>query len=221
MPDATETLDRETAEKAGGPNTDIRTVVAKMMEIVVFLFAAFDGYLEQLAPTEGFSTQPALGIASFATLVLLLAISALALRFGRPSHGVYWFLAGVVLSAACWQAYRVYTESYAELTVVYSYDPQKRRQVRGTVLMPDAGAVAEKRGLGAGKLFDHFNGDREKVWTAESIRTAEGRLQREYVFFVLALAATIFCLIEAIAVWTVPPAPQTAAAPPGAGSVRG
>src|SRR5438552_8624437 len=55
----------------------VRNTLATAIEVVVFLFAAFGGFLRGVAPPEEADSKFAVGIASLLCLCLLLGISAL------------------------------------------------------------------------------------------------------------------------------------------------
>src|SRR5437870_1178861 len=55
-----------------------RTIVTKAIELIGFLFAAFGGFLTDIAPPEGDDARYSVGITSFLALIVLLFASAIA-----------------------------------------------------------------------------------------------------------------------------------------------
>jgi hypothetical protein len=179
-----------------------RSLLTSFIQVVAFLFAAFGGFLERIAPPEQTGARYAVGILSFLTLLILLVISALArtvpgAKFRRAwiITGASAFLLAIPPSFFYPSAIRLYT---------WAYPPEKPiKRIRGrdseftelvkTYLRDNPGQSSEPESLA--RKFELSD-----IWTAESLSSASTRLLVLYGWLVLSLSTAIFCLLEANAV---------------------
>jgi hypothetical protein len=189
--------------------------IGKGAEVIAFLLAAFSGFLKGFAPPDETGASFAVGVASFAALLIFLLISALAQRNLDPSRRKYWYLAASLFSVAFLVLAFVYQDARTAHTFLWPPNEEpKTLYVAGSTLTPKAqAAVAKDSSLTAATLVAGFGGidkdlgvdKRTSVWTADSIRSVGRTLSIEYVVMVLSLAAAIFCLTEGLLLRTTPP----------------
>jgi hypothetical protein len=174
-------------------------ILAKGVEIVGFLFAAFGGFLTGIAPPETADARFAVGLSSFLALILLLIIAALAQPQSPKRWRNYWLGAAICLCALATLAAFVYKSYYDTLTFEFPPGSTKVEHIAGTELMPDAQLYKQRNpGISNAQLLDDFGGLENKglVWTEESTRKARTHLIGSYVVLVLTLAGSIFALTE-------------------------
>jgi len=170
----------------------------RMVQVVVFLFAAFGGFLKAVAPPDEAWPRFAVGAASFLTLCVLLYIAALSEGRPRRRHRPRWMAAATVALVAT----LALVISYGAIRDRYTFeDPANGSEVfiRGTELTKQAKAYqALKPNDSLADLVAAFRGVavRTNVWTPASIRRAKLALTGAYVALVLSIAVTIFCLTE-------------------------
>ena len=75
-----------------------KEIAGKGVEVATFLLAAFSGFLKTIAPPDETGTPFAVGVASFAVLIVFLFVSALAQGRLRRKGKKYWYLAAALLS---------------------------------------------------------------------------------------------------------------------------
>jgi len=182
---------------------ETKAIVGKALETVTFLFAAFSGLLKSIAPPEETSIKMTVGIASFATLIILLFISAIALGRVRARRRKFWLVAAALMFLVFLACAYQYSEDLSRLT--FNWPPQETKQtlyVGGdNWLMPKAYTQKIKHPeLTGTDLVSGFGGLERKaaVWPEEAIKRASRRLRLEYVVLVLSLATSIFCITEGV-----------------------
>lgn len=185
-----------------------REIVGKGVEIVTFLLGSFSGFLKSIAPPDETGAAFAVGVASFTALIVFLFVSALARGRARQKRKKYWYMAAAALSVMFLFSAFVYQDARSEYTFLWppNADP-KQSYVAGDTLTPIAQQALDKDpSLTPTKLVAGFGGidERTSVWMSDSIRRVGRKLSLEYVFTVLTLAATIFCLTEGLLLRGVP-----------------
>jgi len=178
--------------------TSYKRVLISFVQVVLFLFLAFGGFLKKIAPPDETKTYY-VGILSFLVLIALLIVSAIARRAPGPKNRRAWTIAGAVCFASAIPCALLYPQTLAKYT--YGYPPENPTQVRvkgsDGDLTEDAKEWAKENprdstpGLLARKL------PQDDVWTLESIQHAKTMLLVAYASLVLTLATAIFCLLEA------------------------
>lgn len=179
-----------------------REIVGKAVEVVTFILAGFSGFLERSAPPDETGASFAVGVASFAALIVFLFVAALAQGRRRLKRKKYWFTAAVALSLVFLVSAFVYQDARSTYTFLWPpNDNPKELYVAGDTLTPLAlRAKNNDPGLTSTTLVAGFGGidERTSVWTEDSIRRVRMKLSLEYVLMVLSVAATIFCLTEGL-----------------------
>lgn len=173
-----------------------REILGRAAEVVTFLFAMFSGYLEKVAPPEDVA-EFAVGLASFLALILLLFVSVQARgRFSARRRRIWMIVAGV-LTAVALVSGLVYQRHLGTLTFFYPpEDPEAEHLIHGTRYTPEAQVLADQ-GMSPGQVLAQFGPENlHQVWPPESIESARTILTVNYLILVLALAGTIFSLVE-------------------------
>lgn len=185
-----------------------KVIVGKAVEIVTFLLAAFSGFLKKIAPPDETGASFAVGVASFAVLIVFLFVSALAQGRLRRKVKKYWYMAAAVLSVVFLISAFVYQDARNTHTFLWPPNAEpKELYVTGDTLSPLAQqAKSDDPSLTSTKLVAGFGGidERAAVWTEDSIRRVGRKLSLEYVLTVLSVAAVIFCLTEGLLLRTFP-----------------
>lgn len=177
----------------------MKKLLTTFVQIVVFLFAAFGGFLENIAPPSQTNPKFAVGLSSFLALIILLIVSALAKHSPAAKSRKKWVWAGVILFVTAGFAGLLYPWTLGKLTYVYPPAPDQ----------PVAWRVS---GLGYTQTARDFMRNNpgnwtpgklelqlpyEDIWTDASVEKAKMLLLVNYVSLVLSIAAAIFCLLEA------------------------
>jgi hypothetical protein len=175
-----------------------KKVLVSFVQVVVFLFVAFGGFLKNIAPPNESGAYSYVGIASFLTLIVLLVISAVARRAPGSKYRRGWVYIGIV----CLVLAIGFAVFYPRVLDWYTYpSPEHAGQLRVKGSDQDlVGPVKEWLAdqpirPSPGELARKFPPD--QVWTKESIEHAKTVLLLSYGALVLTLATAVFCLIEA------------------------
>ena len=178
---------------------DYKNLIASFIEVVVFLFASFGGFLSKIAPPDETNPSYYVGIVSFLVLIVLLIVSAVSRRSPGVKHRRAWLTAGISCFIVAVPAAFLYPRMLHKYT--YPFPPERptetrvngsesglteiaKEWVRENPLESSPGVLARKFPPG-------------QVWTQESIEHARTILLVSYVSLVLSLATAIFCLVEA------------------------
>jgi hypothetical protein len=191
-----------------------KEVLGRVAEVATFLFAMFGGFLEKVAPPEEANASFALGLGSFMTLVVLLAISVLARRRFSARRRSVWIAVAGVLAVVALAAGLLYQRQLGRLT--FFYPPQgaeAERLVRGTRYTPSAQRLADQ-GVEPGRILASFGPENfSRVWPQEAVEDAKTILTVNYLLLVLSLAGAVFALVEVyLAAQAAEPASRKAAA---------
>jgi TRAP-type uncharacterized transport system fused permease subunit len=169
--------------------------LAKGIEIIGILFAAFGGFLAGIAPPQAADAKFAVGISSFLALIILFTIAALS----RKRHQKSWVVTAFVLFIIAVGSAYYYKTLYNHL--VFSYPPGNTQveHIAGTELMPLAREYKKQhQSLSNSQLLAKFGGLQNKgsVWTETSVERARTKLIGSYMILVLSIASAIFALTE-------------------------
>jgi hypothetical protein len=177
-------------------------ILKSAVQIIVFLFAAFGGFLSGVAPPEETGVRIVLGFASFVCLILLLIGSALASALPKA---VWLSLAGVTVISFVMATF-TYQRQLQEFTFVWS--PSNTVYVTGGNRLTPKAAAARQRdhSLTDYDLVAGFGGidksagidKRFAVWPQGEILSASRTLTFGYVWTVLSGAVAVFCALEAV-----------------------
>jgi hypothetical protein len=202
-----------TESRPASPFESLVAIVASAAAAVGATLALFHSFLEGLVPPiEG--AQLSIGMVSFGTTVVLLALSLL-IRNRLSSARQRWLavLALALLAAAFW-AFFTYRDVVR--TYVFAYPAelpasQQTRYIRG-----ELHAMGEKRsqGMSIAEAVKMFGGpqlvvSRELLWEESAQQAMTGRLERWYMFLSMLLTTALF--VVAIAVWRALPGKARAA----------
>ncbi|SRR6266404_2408539 len=198
-----------------GDHDGNKNVVAKSVEVITFILAAFSGFLTNIAPPDETGASFWVGVVSFSALVIFLGVLALARGKPQAKHKKYWlgaaalFLGGFILFAFIYQEHR------EQLTFLWppNEDPKESYVGGGDTLTPKAQeAKNNDHSLTPAKLVAGFGGidkglgvdRRTAVWPVEAIQKARRKLTIDYVMVVLSIATAVFCLTEGILLRAAP-----------------
>ena len=178
-------------------NMAYRTRLTLAIQVVVFLFSSFGGFLGDIAPPEETGVRYVVGILSFLTLLALLTISAIARLSPGPRFRKRWIIAGVASTMLAIPAAVRYAEAIRTYTWAYPSGGSVRR-VRGDDYSDLVKAyLQENEGQSSDPKLLASKFELSDLWTAESISRASTRLLVLYGWLVLSLATAVFCLLEA------------------------
>jgi len=180
-----------------------RRVLTDVFELVAVLFAAGHGFLFNLSPTEEVRQSSSVGITSFILVTVVLFIIFFRRRIQLlPNYRKWMLIAAIVCGLLGPVFFFVYLKEADRLTFHYPPDdPHAQLFVKGKVLTPEAKKWKDEHsGITDSWLVDNFGGvgEKESVWTHESIGSAEIELTFSYVLFVVVLASAILCLLEGL-----------------------
>ena len=176
-----------------------KNLLASFIEIVVFLFASFGGFLSKIAPPDETNPSYYVGVVSFLVLIVLLIVSAVSRRAPGPKHRRAWMSAGIVCFVLAVPSAFLYPRMLHKYT--YPFPLEKPTEVRVNGSESGLTEVAKEwvrenpRESSPAVLARKFPPG--QVWTPESIENARGILLLSYGSLVLTLATAIFCLVEA------------------------
>ncbi len=176
-------------------------VLARAIQLVGVLFAAFGGFLTNLAPPDELKPAFAVGVASFLTLGVLLLISALAKHAPVEKYKFLWLGSGILTLALFGGLALAYQRNLLLRTFPFPRTTSETSYVAGTDLTADGRRyVQENPSSSATDLVLNFGGldQRARVWTEASIAQSRRTLTILYVALVVCLAAAIFSFAEGI-----------------------
>jgi hypothetical protein len=181
---------------------DSNNILKKGIQVVTFLFAAFNGFLLNIAPPEEVETRFAVGMGSLIALFSLLLISSIIKTRVIKSVKKLW-----IIISLCFFIIMVISVYYYKLNMVqltFSYPPEnpKTYYITGLEMTTEAKQYSEKfsPGKSVSELVADFEGPqfKERVWTKESIEKAKMRLTINYLIVILSTSIMIFSLTEGI-----------------------
>jgi hypothetical protein len=176
-----------------------KNLLATFIEVVVFLFAAFSGFLSNIAPPVYPNISYAVGISSFFVLIILLIISAVAQKKSPSTYRRSWIRAGVVAFIVALPAGLIYPWTLGKLTYTYPPPPDKAMawRVNGWELTAQAQQFIRENPGNYSPAQLELNLEYEDIWTENSVSKAKMILILNYTLLVISLATAIFCLLEA------------------------
>ena len=176
-----------------------KNLLAAFIEVVVFLFAAFSGFLSNIAPPVHPTISYAVGISSFFVLIILLIISALAKKKDPRKNRGSWIKAGVVAFIVALPVGLIYPWTLSKLTYTYPPPPDKAIawRVNGWELTTQAQQFIQENPGRYSPAQLELNLEYEDIWTEGSVSKAKVILMVNYTLLVMSLSIAIFCLLEA------------------------
>lgn len=180
------------------PVKALRKHLSTFIQIVVFLFAAFGGFLSGIAPPEPTNPKFAVGLSSFLVLIALLIVSSISGK-GRTGNYRKWIWAGGICLVLVVTSGLLYPYLLGKFTYVYPPPPDTpvAWRINGSELTETAQSfIRENPGTYTpGQLELELPYD--QIWTADSLARAKMTLLITYILLVLAIATAVFCLLEA------------------------
>ena len=178
-----------------------KVVLTKAVQVIVFLFAAFGGFLAKMAPPEDATAPFAVGISSFLALCVLLFVSAVSKNLPTEQFKKRWLLASGICFMGSLIATPFYLYNFDRLTFTLPPEAPTTRHVRGTEWTALGQRLRHDHPyLSVSKLVDQSGGRViiDEMWTPESIRLSRLILTGNYILLVLSIATTVACLTEGI-----------------------
>jgi hypothetical protein len=174
-------------------------MLARAVQGVTFLFAAFSGFLRGIAPPEETGSGFAVGVASLLSLCVLLLLSSRS-RNRKPTakeRRLWLSMAGSLTVVAVGAALTYYYNTN-RLTFGYPADNPHGWYVAGTEYLAPAATLARQAQLSPAKVVAEFGGlpNTYLVWRKESIDRARLILVTNYLVFTLSIAGAVFSLVE-------------------------
>lgn len=173
--------------------------LAKFTQIVVFLFAAFGGFLNEIAPPTQTQPKMIVGLGSFFVLMTLLIISAVASNISSAKSSRKWILAGCVFFGLAVVSGILYPWTLSKLTYYYPPPPDAAVawRVNGLELTQLAQEFIQREpgNYGPAQLEQYL--EYKDIWTESSLAEAKLLLISNYLCLVLSISTAIFCLLEA------------------------
>jgi hypothetical protein len=180
-----------------------KDLLAKAIAVITFLFAAFSGFLTNVAPPEEAESSFAVGLSSFVALAVFLTLSAVSKNQQQKRHKGIWLAVAIASLVTALATAFLYRANLDELTFLFPPETQTTRYVQGAVLTPAANQYrTENPQKTISEMVADYGGipAKELVWTPESLRSAKLKLTINYVALVLSLAITVFSLTEGLLV---------------------
>lgn len=180
-----------------------KKLIARSIGIVSFIFAAFGGFLKDIAPPEEAHAKYAIGISSMLVLCLLLVISALSQHKPQKKFKNQWLTTSIITFILTIIFSLMYYWLSLKYTFTYPSENEIEELIAGSMLTPDAKEYLNRiypQNLDNSQLLADFGGikNRHMVWTNSSIIKVKIILTITYIMLVLSLSTTIFCLTEGI-----------------------
>lgn len=184
-------------------------ILKNAIQVIVCLFAAFGGFLFNIAPPNGTDVKLPLGIAQFLSLALLLYVSAFSVyslvlnkkRFNR-NYKMWLGVAGFFLVVTIASSF-TYFHHYENL--VLPVDKWDTTLVRGELTVDALAVCKEEFRIQDPDRCEHdllagfYTIDQVatgRLWTRNSIKSSQMKLLVWYIVFVIALSGTLFSTIE-------------------------
>jgi hypothetical protein len=177
----------------------VKKLLTTFVEVVLFLFTAFSGFLTRIAPPPETNASFAVGIGSFFMLIILLAISAIAREATAKQLRKKWIKVGILCFVLAFPLGLSYSWVLNKLT--YPYPPLPftavSQHVNGWELTETAKSFIREHPdkNSPGEL--EFNLPSTAIWTERSLSAAKMILLCHYTALILVLSTAIFCLVEA------------------------
>ena len=183
---------------------DTKTVIARAIEVVTFILAAFNFFLPSVAPPEQAAQSFAVGLGSLIALCVLLFFTALAKDLPAKKYRTRWLAFAAVGIVATTAAGIYYYSIYEEYTFVYPPGASDApRYIAGDEFTPEASRYSRESGVtGPADLLYDYGGlpARHEVWSPESLLRTKRLLATTYIALLLLFSATIFSLTEGVLV---------------------
>lgn len=177
----------------------MNNLLAKFIQIVVFLFASFGGFLSDIAPPTQTNPKMTVGFGSFLVLIVLLIISAVARNIPGAKNKKKWIIAGCVFFVLALVSGILYPWTLSKLTYYYPPPPDAATEwkVNGLELTQTAKDFIEREPGNYGPAQLQQNLDYQDIWTESSVAKSRLLLLSNYLCLILSISTAIFCLLEA------------------------
>jgi len=179
---------------------DYKGLLVSFVEVVVFLLGAFGGFLADIAPPDETGVGFDIGVLSFFVLIALLITSGMARSVSGKQFRKLWLIAGCVAFLLALPPAFLYPRALNQFTWWdHSLQPAVHR-LRGSdedFKPPVKQFLKDHPDQRAPEQITRDFDRLDQIWTEESIARASTKLRILYIWLVLALCISIFCLLEA------------------------
>lgn len=177
-------------------------ILAVSVEVVTFLFAAFGGFLQGIAPPDDADARFAVGLGSILALGILLWIAAAKRSWFQGRRRNAWLAVAASCLVLAVVVGTVYWHQRSQRTFPFPPEQAEPLYVAGTELTEVGKDFVDEHGdtMTISEIVDAFGGpaNRELLWTHASIGRARMLLIVLYLLSVLTVATGIFSLTEGI-----------------------
>jgi hypothetical protein len=170
--------------------------LAKFVQIVIFLFAAFGGFFKDIAPPVQTNSKLAVGLGSFLVLIVLLMMSAIAHHVAAARNYKRWLVAGCIFFILAVISGPSYLWTLNRLTYYYPPGVRAERKVQGFELTPIAKDLEDREHRQYSPAELELNLEYADIWTTRSLAQVELLLLSNYLCVILSISAAIFCFLE-------------------------
>lgn len=181
---------------------DSKDILKKGIQVVTFLFAAFNRFLLNIAPPEEVETRFAVGIGSLIALFSLLLISSIIKTRVKNSLKKLWIIVSLSFFIIMLISVLYYKSNINKLTFGFPPENPKTQYIAGYEMTIEAEQYSKKFSpkKSFAELVADYEGPQfiERVWTKESIEKAKMTLTINYLIVILSSASMLFCLTEGI-----------------------
>ena len=179
-----------------------KKIFLRTAQVITAIFAGFNGFITKWSPPAFSSlseTSFEVGFTSFSALIILLIISAISKHFDKVK-GKIWIGISIVIFVGGFLLGIFYRGSLNKHVIEYQIMGVTYFIVEGSELSRDAKEIAATQKTNdIKKIMGYFGPEElEQVWTKESRLQIERKLSTQYIFFVLLLCTSLFCLTEGL-----------------------
>jgi ABC-type transport system involved in multi-copper enzyme maturation permease subunit len=145
-------------------------LLSRFIQIVVFLFAAFGGFFNEIAPPTQTNPKMVVGFGSFLVLIILLIISAIARNSSEARSNKKWILAGCIFFVVAVLSGVLYPWTLSKLTYYYPPPPHAANlwRVKGLELTQTAKDFIDREPGNYSPAQLEVNLNYEDIWTERS-----------------------------------------------------
>jgi protein-S-isoprenylcysteine O-methyltransferase Ste14 len=178
-----------------------KTILARAIECIVFIFGAFGGFFLKIAPPDELKLNFPVGISSFLSLFMLLLIGSLSRKYPDKRYSGRWYIVSIACMLVALAFSLAYYRNYKNYTFGFPPDNPQTRYVQGRQLTQKARDYMKSAHItNIAQVVDDFGGpgSRSEVWEGPSIDAAGTILLVNYVLLVFFFMTALFSLTETV-----------------------
>lgn len=178
-----------------------KTIIIRGFQIVAVIFAGFNGFITNWGPPiDAFSeTSFEVGFTSFLALIILLIIVSVSKYYPNLVNKKGWISISIVFFVATIIIGTTYRSQIQKFVIVY---PPNSIVIIGNELTEDAQKYFDDHKItGNIRMLEDFGPNEiDRIWTIKSINRVTKIISTLYIFFVLSICISIFCITEGVLV---------------------